>query len=61
MLKVPVIIVSNALVQGTVLGSKKGVGMAFIIFLWPRGTKSPLRWAPMTLAVESDVNMNGGN
>lgn len=43
------------------LGSKEGVVTAFISSLWPRGTESPLRMAPMTLAVEPDANMNGGN
>lgn len=59
----PVITVSDALVQGARLGSKEGAckAMAFIILFWPRGAKSSLRWAPMTLAVESDVIMNGGN
>lgn len=45
-LKVPVITVSGALVQGTMLGSKEGVVMAVIISLWPRVAKSPLRWGP---------------
>lgn len=61
MLKVPVITVSGALVQGKRLGSKEDVVIAFIILFCPRGAKSPLRWAPMTWAVEPDVIMNGGN
>lgn len=60
-LKVPVITESDALVQGTMLGSKEGVVMAVIISLWPRGVKSPLRRGPMTLAVESNASMNGGH
>lgn len=61
MLTVPVITLSDALVQGTILGSQEGVVIAFIISLWPRGARSPLRQASMTLAVEPNVKMNGGN
>lgn len=61
MLKIPVITVSDALVHGAILGSKEGVAMAFIISFWPKGAKFPLRQGPMTLAVQPDVNISGGN
>lgn len=43
------------------LGSQEGVVTAFISSLWPRGTESPLWLALMTLAVEPDAIMNGGD